>query len=131
MHTTSCQIDPGPGVPRSERRCQPLQATSCHIEPGVAVTDHAWGRMLARHIDEAALEAALLYGRLVHVRGAEFHVIGRKEVERWAAVGVDLTPFEGVQVVCSSEGAVLTVYRNRDLRQLRPQRSRRPRRRGW
>jgi len=87
--------------------------------------------MLARHIDEAALEAALLYGRLVHVRGAEFHVIGRKEVERWAAVGVDLTPFEGVQVVCSSEGAVLTVYRNRDLRQLRPQRSRRPGRRGW
>ena len=108
-----------------------MQATSCQIDPGVAVTHHAWGRMLARHIDGEALEAALLYGRVVHTRGAEFHVIGRKEVERWAAAGVDLAPFEGVQVVCSSEGAVLTVYRNRDLRQLRPQSQRRSRRRGW
>jgi len=108
-----------------------MQATSCQIDPGVAVTSHAWGRMLARNIDEMALEAALLYGRVVHTRGAEFQVIGRKEVERWAAAGVALTPFEGVQVVCSSEGAVLAVYRNRDLRQLRPRQSRRPRRRSW
>lgn len=69
----------------------------------------------------------LCYGRLTHTRGAIIHVIGRKEVERYSRDGLDLSEAEGVHVVCSYEDAILTVYRNRDLRGLRP-RSRRTRR---
>lgn len=65
----------------------------------------------------------MAYGRVVHVRGAEIHAIGRKEVLRYRQRGIDLRMYEGIQVVCRpGAGVVLTVYRNRDLRGLRPHR---------
>lgn len=64
-------------------------------------------------------------------RGARIYAIGRREVERYRAQGVDLDPFEGVQVVTKLDGAVLTVYRNRDLRGLRRDDHPRRRRKGW
>lgn len=39
--------------------------------------------------------------------------------------GVDLSGVEGVQVVCSRDGAILTVYRNKNFRGLRPRGGRR------
>ncbi len=67
-----------------------------------------------------AINAALTYGRVVHVRGAAIHVIGRKEVERLSRTGLDLEAYEGVQVVCTpDDAAVLTAYRNRDFRGLK------------
>lgn len=65
------------------------------------------------------------YGRVV--RGS--YVIGSREVKRYRAYGIDLSPFEGIQVVTKPNEAVLTVYRNRDLRRLR--RDDHPRRRRW
>jgi hypothetical protein len=87
-------------------------------------TKHLVRRMDARRIRAQAVTAALEFGRAVHTRGASVRVIGRKEVEKWRRHGIDLSDCEGVQVVCSPDGAVLTTYRNRDLRPLRP----RPRR---
>jgi hypothetical protein len=68
----------------------------------------------------SAVEAALRFGRVAHVRGGQIHAIGRKEVARYRQAGIDLTRYEGVQVVCAPDGAILTVYRNRDFRRLRP-----------
>ena len=59
-------------------------------------------------------------GRVVYVRGAKIYVIGRKEVESFLRKGIELADFEGIHVVCSPEGVVLTTYRNRDFRGLRP-----------
>jgi len=64
-------------------------------------------------------EAALAFGRKVHIRGACVHVIGRREVERYRRIGIALDASEGVQVVCGPDGAVLTAYRNRDFPGLR------------
>jgi len=86
----------------------------------VAVTDHAITRMGERGISDEAVLAALEYGRVVHTRGARIHVIGRKEVKRFGHEGVDLADCEGVHVVCTTDGVVMTVYRNFDLRGLRP-----------
>ena len=44
---------------------------------------------------------------------------GRKEVRKSAKQGIDLCALEGIQVVCSTDGAVVTAYRNRDFRGLR------------
>lgn len=85
------------------------------------LTKHAWERSNARGLSNEAIDAAIQYGRVVHVRGAAIHVIGKKEVRRFAEIGVDLEKYEGVQVVCSPDDeAVLTAYRNHDLRGLRP-----------
>lgn len=94
-----------------------------HLEP--VLTAHALSRMDDRHIPAQAVHAALRHGRVYHVRGAEVHVIGQKDVLRHRQHGIDLTAYEGVQIVCASDGrTVLTVYRNRDFRGLRPRRRR-------
>jgi hypothetical protein len=85
-----------------------------------ALTYHAQQRMTARNLSHQAVTAALAFGRSIHTRGAEIHVIGRKEVKQYLPHGIDLSPFEGVQLVCAPDGAILTVYRNRDFRRLRP-----------
>ena len=88
------------------------------------LTRHAWDRMSGRGLSPAAVGLVLDYGRAAQIRGATIYVVGRKEVQRYRQDGVELSSVEGVQVVCVDSGAILTVYRNRDLRGLRP-RSRR------
>lgn len=84
------------------------------------ITTHAQKRMTGRRISETALSAVIDYGRVVYTRGAKIYVIGRKEVTTFLRKGVELADFEGIHVVCSPDGAVLTTYRNRNLRGLRP-----------
>jgi len=84
------------------------------------LTQHAWERMTSRGLSLDAVHAVMDYGRLVYTRGAAICAIGRKEVKHFARQGIDLTQYEGVQVVCSQDGAVMTTYRNRDFRGLRP-----------
>lgn len=89
------------------------------------LTKHARVRMSQRRLSDEAIATVMNYGRLVHTRGAEICAIGRKEVEHFRALGLDLSPYLGVQVVCSSDGAVITAYRSKDLRGLRPRGGRR------
>ena len=89
-------------------------------DPGIRLTMHASQRMNTRGIPESAVRATLMHGRVVHVRGAVIHAIGRKEVSRFQQRGIDLSRYEGVQIVCTPGGTILTVYRNRDFRGLRP-----------
>lgn len=88
--------------------------------PALLLTRHACERMIERRVSASALEHVLDYGREVHVRGATVYAIGRNEVARYELEGVDLAAFSGIQVVCAHDGRVLTVYRNRDFRGLRP-----------
>ena len=87
---------------------------------GQVITRHARTRMTARRISETALAAVLEYGRVVYVRGAKIYVIGRKEVTKFLCRGVELADLEGIHVVCTPENVVLTTYRNRNFRGLRP-----------
>lgn len=90
------------------------------------ISDHARARMDARRLSLDAVEAALAYGRVIHARGARIHVIGRKEIGLGRKAGIDLAPFEGVQVLCDPrDGHVITIFRNRDFRGLRPRSRRR------
>lgn len=101
------------------------KATNLQIE--YSLTRHACERMSGRGLSPSAVRLALNYGRAAHIRGATIYAVGRKEVERFRQDGIELSLVEGVQVVCTDSGSILTVYRNRDLRGLRP-RSRRVRR---
>src|SRR3954451_1922601 len=93
-------------------------------------TLHARSRMQGRGISERAVEDAIFYGRVVYTRGAVVHAIGRNEIAHYAEEGIDLSAYNGVQVVCSRDGSVITVYRNRDFRGLRTGQGR-GRGRGW
>ena len=80
--------------------------------------------MTGRRLSSEAVQTVLMFGRVAYVRGAAVYAIGRKEVERFSKQGIDLGPYESIQVVCTPEGTILTVYRNRDFRGLRPYRRR-------
>ncbi|HZI04384.1 MAG TPA: DUF4258 domain-containing protein [Archangium sp.] len=90
------------------------------VSEGYSLSQHALKRMRSRGLPVEALRAALWFGRVVKTRAAEFYVIGHQEVRRYAQEGIDLSAHEGVHVVCTPEGHVLTVYRNRYLGHLRP-----------
>ena len=93
----------------------------------LVLTEHARMRLGARRIPTTAVEMALLFGRERHVRGATLFAIGRREVKRLVETGVDLKAYEGIQVVCVENDVVVTAYRNRDFRGLRPSGFRRKR----
>ncbi len=63
------------------------------------VTRHAQLRTGARRCSVAAVKADLVYGRFVHVRGAEIYAIARKEVLESRCRRIALRAFEGVRVV--------------------------------
>lgn len=86
---------------------------------GTSLTKHATVRMGQRSISPEVIESVVDFGRVVYTRGAIIHAIGRKEVEHYRQEDIDLSDSEGVQVVCSMEGAVLTAYRNHSFRGLR------------
>jgi hypothetical protein len=88
------------------------------------LTKHVVARMVTRSISRTAIEAAIEFGRCVEIRDAQIFAIGRKEVETFRRDGIDLSEFEGTQVVVTASGAVMTVYRNSDFRSLRTRRRR-------
>ena len=99
---------------------KPDQAIVPKLNVPHQLTCHAAVRMNARRYRPETVEAVLAYGREAHVRGATICAIGRKEVDRARRAGLDLRDLEGIQVVCARDGSILTVYRNRDLRGLKP-----------
>ena len=78
-----------------------------------ALTDHALCRMQRRGISRAGVEACLRLGRRVRARGAILFALGRRQIERARREGLRLEGHEGLHVVCSNDGAVLTVFKNR------------------
>lgn len=92
---------------------------------------HACTRMQQRGIRPEAIQLVLRFGRRIHARGLDFHVIGRKEVQRWALLGVNLSHLSGMQVLTADTGVVVTTYRSHNLHaiQAEPRRQRRAGRR--
>lgn len=88
-----------------------------YLPASYQLTEHARKRMSHRGISVDALYAAVYFGRIAPTRdAAEVFVIGRKEVARAQHQGIDLSRYEGVQVVCSVHGHVLTIFRNQRLK---------------
>lgn len=85
---------------------------------GIALTNHAKDRISGRGIREWQVEQVMLYGRVSHVRSSTVYAVGSKEIQEY---GKFLLPCLGVHVICASDSnVVITTYRNRDLRGLRP-----------
>jgi hypothetical protein len=108
----------------SMERTPQMYAKVTHTQV-LIITNHALARMHQRSVSDSAIDAALSFGREVHTRGATIYAIGRREVIWAGSRGEDISHFEGVQVVCAREGNIITVYRNRNFKTLKPKRGRR------
>lgn len=90
------------------------------------LTLHATDRSRTRGIPTEAIEAAIEFGKHRAIRGADVYTLGWREVRFYARAGIDLSRWEGIEVVCAHDGQILTVYRNKHPRAFR---DRAPRRR--
>ena len=82
------------------------------------ITAHAHRRMQQRAIRPEMVQATMLFGREVNASGARFYVVGRREIEQARRHGDRIDDLDGIHVVCSPNGNVVTVYRSRSLRGL-------------
>ena len=87
----------------------------------IHITKHAEVRMNKRGITRQMLELVLMFGRKIYARGVVFYVIGKKEIQRFHKKEAGLKNMEGIQVLTSVDGVVITTYLNRDLRAIRPE----------
>jgi hypothetical protein len=47
-------------------------------------------------------------------------VVGNKEIEKYGSLEPELKVMNGIQLITSSHGTVLTAFRNKDLRKVHP-----------
>lgn len=90
------------------------------------LTLHAADRCRARGIRLEAIEAVIELGKHRATRGADVYTLGWREVRICARHGIDLSGWEGIEVVCAHDGRVLTTYRNKNPRALRDRAAGRP-----
>lgn len=102
---------------------------SCQQYYDIRLTHHASLRLHSRRFNQERIEMTLAFGREVHVKGITFYVVGRKEVLAAREAGLDISEAEDMHVLCSREGAVVTMYRSHDLKDTRPRRAARSRHR--
>lgn len=81
---------------------------------------HAELRQGQRGITKKQVYLAYQYGRVIHSRRATYHVIGNKEIEKYGSIEPELKEMNGIQLVRSPTGIVITTLRNKDLRKVRP-----------
>ncbi|MFH1539284.1 MAG: DUF4258 domain-containing protein [bacterium] len=87
------------------------------------LTSHAMDRTGERGYSLEMLETVLTYGRVMYERGAKIFFLGKREVEIYKGENLNLIPYSGLHVVCSHDGAIMTVYRNHDIRPKRKRRT--------
>ena len=87
---------------------------------GLILTHHAKQRMSQRRIPVEAVCAALDYGHVYRTRGAVIYGLNRRASDQCKKDGLAITKLDGLQVVCAEGGSILTVYRNRNFRSLKP-----------
>jgi len=91
-----------------------------YVLPELTNSRHAKIREGQRGISQKQVVLAYQYGRVIHSRRAVYHVIGNKEIEKYGSIKPELKAMNGIQLVMSSNGIVLTAFRNKDLRKVRP-----------
>ena len=90
------------------------------VLPEVTNSKHALVREGQRGISKKQVMLAYKYGRVIHAKRAVYRVIGNKEIEKYGSIEKKKKNMNGIQLVMSSKGTVLTTFRNKDLRKVRP-----------
>jgi hypothetical protein len=91
-----------------------------YVLPELTNSQHAQIREGQRGISQKQVVLAFKYGRVIHARRAVYHVIGKKEIDKYVSIEPELKNMNGIQLVMSVNGTILTVFRNKDLRKVRP-----------
>ncbi|MFY9180161.1 MAG: hypothetical protein WAO12_10360 [Venatoribacter sp.] len=81
-------------------------------------THHAITRASQRNITAAMISATLRFGRKTYQRGALFFSVGKKEIEKHSHKYALLNKMEGIHLVMSQTGEIITVYRDKTFKSI-------------
>lgn len=90
------------------------------VARNIVNSKHASQREGQRGISKKQVILAYQYGRVIRSRRATYFVIGKKEIKKYGAIEPEIKEMNGIQLVMSSNGTILTAYRNKNLRKIRP-----------
>lgn len=80
---------------------------------------HAVKRSSQRGIKPIHVANILKFGRKKYQNGAVYYSIGRREVDKYKSICPGLKEMNGMHLVTSLNGAVITLFRNKDFRLIR------------
>ena len=80
----------------------------------VKLSSHARQRGAQSNLCECDVELVRKYGVLEHRTGVRFYFVRRREVERYHLAEPRLARLQGMVMIVSNDGIVITFYRNRD-----------------
>lgn len=95
---------------------------TCYLnfeDAALGLSVHAYKRRLQRGFQQDMIAHILRFGRKRFQNNAVYYSIGRKEIEKHSQACPDLKQMNGMHIVMSLNGTILTLFRNRDFRILK------------
>lgn len=91
---------------------------TCYLNPSdqaLGLSVHAYKRSFERGIKQKMIAHILRFGRKRYQNNAVYYSIGRKEIKKYAKNCSELKEMNGMHMVVSLNGVILTLFRNRDF----------------
>jgi len=85
----------------------------------IALTAHAKKRATQRGVKTNTLNDIVRFGRKTYQSGAIYYSIGRKEIQKHQKRLPAIKNMNGIHVVVSLTGKILTVFKNKDFAKIR------------
>lgn len=95
---------------------------TCYLsfeEISLGYSYHAHKRANQRGVTADTVAHILRFGRKQHQKGAVYYSIGRKEVSKYKHLCPALKNMNGLHVVMSLSGEILTIFRNKNFKIVR------------
>lgn len=92
---------------------------TCYLnmaDHALGLSIHAYKRCIQRGIKQKMIAHIIRFGRKKYQNNAIYYSVGRKEIKKHAQVCPALKEMNGMHLVMSTQGTVLTLFRNKDFR---------------
>ena len=77
---------------------------------------HAYKRREQRGIQRKKIAHLLRFGRKTYQNGSIYYSIGRKEIRKYQHICQDLKQMNGLHLVMSPNGIIITIFKNKNFR---------------
>lgn len=95
---------------------------TCYLnfgEMALGYSVHAHQRAKQRGVTANKVAHLMRFGRKQHQNGAIYYSVGRKEIQRYSCYCPDLIEMNGLHLVMSLTGEIITVFRNKNFKGIR------------
>lgn len=91
---------------------------TCYLnmtDHALGLSIHAYKRSKQRGIKQKTVAHIIRFGRKKYQNGAIYYSVGRKEIKKYIHLCPTLKEMNGMHLVMSPTGTILTLFRNKDF----------------